>query len=61
MGCDFAELVQQNVQRCEDAESIGRRLGQVMDHGILADGWEGKIGKSSLDCLGGTGQEKMKT
>lgn len=60
MGCDFAELVQQNVQRRKDANSIGKKLGQVMDHGILAGGWEGKKGKSSLGCLGGTGQEKMK-
>ena len=34
MGCDFAELVQQNVQRSKDAESIGKRLGPVMYLGI---------------------------
>ena len=61
VGCDFAELVQQNVQRREDAKSIGKKLGQVMDHGILAGGWEGKKGKSSLRCLGGTGQDLLGT
>ena len=48
VGCDFAELVQQNVQRSKDAESIGKRLGPVMYLGILAGGQEGKIDKSSL-------------
>ena len=55
MGCDFAELVQQNTRRSKDAESIGKRLGQVMYLGILAGGREGKIDKSSL----GSGRDWM--
>ena len=51
-GLWFAELVQQNVQRAKDAESIGERLGQVMDQGILTGRWERKIGRS---CLGSGG------
>ena len=34
VGCDFAELVQQNTQRSKDAESIGKRLGQVIIWGF---------------------------
>lgn len=31
LGCGFAELMQQEVQRGKGAESIGKRLGQGMD------------------------------
>lgn len=48
-GCDVPKLGQQDVQRGEKAERMGKRSFEVMDDGIRIGKQEGKIGKS---CLG---------
>lgn len=48
LGCDSAELEQQEVQRDEGAERIGERSVKGMDDVIRTAKQEGKIGKSRL-------------
>lgn len=48
MGCNFAELKQQGVQRDKGAERIGERSVNVMEGGIRTAEREGKPGKGRL-------------